>query len=519
LHQGRVWRAFALFLRARKGKGVLLTFCELLLALFPRSGLFAVFIKEDAMSAQLTRRTFLSGAAFASLGLMLAACAPAAPTAAPAKPAEAKPAAPAAPTAVPAKKEPVTIRFMCRAGADLNPIYQKSLDEDFTTKFPDIKVSLEPAPDGWTEKLLAAMVAGNAVDIFEAWGNIFYNWTDRGLLLDLQPFVDKDMKAEEIATYNDFQWTGLVMKGKRVGMPKYLNIMTMSINKDLYDKYGVKYPADDGNWNYDDYTNQMKALADAVKSKGDKTVWPGWLPMWSWDRFWGPIHSFGGKIVDKKDGKTCMMDSELTQQAMKWAYDISFKTNYHAQPSQMEKKWPGDTLAVGLIASGVDGTYPLSREKLWGEGAKMRWDMRHVPKGPTGKRSILGTTDAWSITKQSKNPQQAWEVTHFMAGPLYQKKVIAGAHGIIPVLKPLMKDFITMCREQKPRMKDVRLEVIDEIVQWGYAEDTPWFCSQVKATDLIIPALQKVFEVGDVGPEYFKEVSKQVNDGQKDCTA
>jgi ABC-type glycerol-3-phosphate transport system substrate-binding protein len=167
----------------------------------------------------------------------------------------------------------------------------------------------------------------------------------------------------------------------------------------------------------------------------------------------------------------------------------------------------------------VDGTYPLSREKTWGEQAKIRWDMRHVPKGPTGKRSVLGTTDAWSITKQTKYPNQAWEVMHFMAGPVYQKNVIATAHGIIPVLKPLIKDFISIVRQQKPRTKDVRLEVIDEIVQWGYAEDGPWYCNTVKATDIIIPALQKVYEVGDVGAEYFKEIAKQVNDAQKDCTA
>lgn len=473
------------------------------------------------MSEKLTRRAFLSGVAVSSLGLALAACAPQAqPTPAPADKSAEKPAQPAAPTSAPAKKEPVTIRFMCRAGADYNPAYQKSLDEDFTAaKFPDIKVSLEPAPDGWVEKLLAAMVAGNAVDIFEAWGNIFYNWTERDLLLDLQPFVDRDMKQDEIATYNDFQWQGLLMKGKRVGMPKYINLMTMSINKDLFDKYGVKYPPEDGNWNYDDYTAMMRQLTEAAKSKGDKNVWAGWLPMWSWDRFWGPIHSFGGKVVDSKYGKTCMLDRDEAQAALKWAYDISFKTNYHAQPSQVEKKWPGDTFGPGLIMSCIDGTYPLSREKVWGEQAKIRWDMRHVPKGPTGKRSVLGTTDAWSVTKQTKYPDQSWKVVHFMAGPLYQKKVIATAHGIIPVLKPLIKDFINIVRTEKPRTKDVRLETIDEIVQWGYAEDTPWFCAQVKATDIIIPALQKVYEVGDVGAEYFKEVAKQVNDSQKDCTS
>ena len=77
------------------------------------------------------------------------------------------------------------------------------------------------------------MVAGTAVDIFQAWGNIFFDWTERDLLLDCQPFVDSTMSDEEVADYNDFQWTGLEMLGIRVGMPKYINIMTVTVNKDI----------------------------------------------------------------------------------------------------------------------------------------------------------------------------------------------------------------------------------------------------------------------------------------------
>ncbi len=473
------------------------------------------------MLKSLTRRGFLTATVITAAGAALAACAPkATPTAAP-KPAE-KPAAQAtaAPTAAPAKKEAVTVRYMCRSGADYLPAVAKNIDEDFTAAaHPDIKVSVEPAPDGWVEKLLAQMVAGTAVDLFEAWGNIFYNWTERDLLLDCQPYVDSTMKQDEIATYNDFQWQGLMMKGKRVGMPKYINVMTLTINKDLFDKYGVEYPPENGDWNHDDYTAMMKKLTEAAKAKGDTGVWGGWLPMWSWDRFWNHIHMFNGQIVDSKYGKTCMMDKPEAQAALKWAYDMSFTWNYHAQPSQVENKWPDQTIANKMVMTAEDGTYPISRNKLFRLDNNIRWDMRHVPKGPTGKRSVLGTTDAFSITKQTKNPDQSWELLHFLSGPIHQEKVIAGSNGIIPVLKPLINKFFQIVREKEPTLNDVRLEVIAEMFEAGYAEDTPWFCDQVAATDIINPALQKVYTVGDVGAEYFIDIAKQVNDSQKACTA
>jgi hypothetical protein len=60
-------------------------------------------------------------------------------------------------------------------------------------------------------------------------------------------------------------------------------------------------------------------------------------------------------------------------------------------------------------------------------------------------------------------------------------------------------------------LEEVRLETINEILEWGYAEDTFWFKNQNEAAEIIQPALEKVFTVGDVGPEYFIEIAEQVD--------
>ncbi|MBC7254488.1 MAG: extracellular solute-binding protein [Chloroflexi bacterium] len=468
-------------------------------------------------SEKLSRRQFVSGVAIAAAGMALAACAPKATPTPEAKPAQQPTAAPAQPTPAPAKKEPVTIRFMSRAGATNLPTYEKVIKERFETEHPDIKVQIEPAPDGWVEKLLAQMIAGTAVDLFQAWGNIFYNWTERGLLLDVQPYVDSTMTDAEIADYNEFQWEGLFMKGIRVGMPKYINIMTLTCNVEMWDEYGVPLPPEDGNYDHDDYTEWMATLTENARSKGNNNVWAGWLPAWSWDRFWNHIHMFDGKIVDQKYGKVCMMDQPEAQAALKWMYDMEWTWNYHAQPAQVENKWFRQAMNAKLVMTCESGTYPINSDRDFQE-AGIKWDMRHVPKGPTGKRSVLGTTDAWSITKQTKYPDQSWELLHFLSGPVFQLEAVVKQEGIIPVLKSLVKDFIKIVREVQPTLNDVRLETISEVLEWGYAEDTPWFCNQTEAVDLIRPALEKVFTTGDADHTYFIEVAKQVTESQKDCT-
>ncbi|HXF60950.1 MAG TPA: substrate-binding domain-containing protein [Caldilineaceae bacterium] len=454
----------------------------------------------------LSRRTFLQGAAASGLGLTLAGCAaPAQPPAGGEQSDEATPAT-----------DVVTIRFMSRAGPDNNPNAQRVLDEDFSSEHSNIKVQLEPAPDDFEQKLLAQMIAGDANDIFEAWGNIFYNWLQRDLLLDVQPYVDRDLSDEAIADYNEFQWTGLVMRGPngdvRVGMPKYINIMTITYNKDLFDKYGVDYPPADGNWDHDDYANMAKQLTEAAAAAGDTGRIGGWLPAWSWDRFWNHVYMFGGRVVNEKYGTECMLGSPESQAGLKWMYDMIWTYNWFARPDQVENQWGDNALAPGFVCFIEDGTYPLNRDRILGE--VMKWDMAHVPVGPTGERTVLGTTDAWSIWKGTSHPDEAWEVLKFMSGPIYQDKQIVRQEGIIPVLKSAIASFIDTVREVNPNLIDVRLETIQEVLDWGYAQDTFWFADQNAAAELLIPALEKVFTVGDVGPEYFIEVCDQVTAAQ-----
>jgi multiple sugar transport system substrate-binding protein len=457
---------------------------------------------------KFSRRSFLRGSALAGVGLALVACAPAGPAATGGEQAAGEAAAPAS--------EQVVVRFMSRAGADNDPNAQRVLDEDFTGANPGIKVQLEPVPDQFVEKLLAQMVAGTAPDIFEAWGNIFFNWTERDLLLDVQPFVDRDLTEEQVSDYNDFQWEGLVMLGKRVGMPKYINVMTVTVNVDLFEKYGVELPPEDGNWDHDDYADTARRLTEAARAAGDEGVWGGWKPAWNWDRFWNTVYMFGGQIVNEKYGTQCMMGSEESQAGFQWMYDMIWTENWFAQPAQVENQFGDNALSPGFVCFIEDGTYPMNRDRRLGEeGAGIRYDIRHVPTGPTGIRSVLGTTDAWSITKGTQHPEEAWKVQSFMSGPIYQDKQIIAQEGSIPVLKSRLATFIDTVRTVRPALENVRLETISELLEWGYAEDTFWFKNQNAAADIIRPALERVYLVGDAGPEYLAEICADVDAAQQ----
>lgn len=448
----------------------------------------------------ISRRTFLKGAALSSAGLAVAACVPVAPTG-------------SSTQSDAAGEEAVSLRLMSNSGIEAIAVYEDLLATDFRSQHENIDVTVEPTPDGWQEKLVAQMAAGAAVDLFEAWGNIFYNWTSRDLVLDLQPFVDAEMTDEEIADFVEFQWEGLEINGVRAGMPRYINLMTMTINVDLFEQYGVELPPEDGEWTWEEYQVMAQQLTDAARSAGEENQWGTYMRPWSWDRFWFWVDMFGGQVVNEKYGTECLLGTPEAQEALQWQYDMYWTWNCSARRDQIEGMWFADALTANMIGMAEESTYPVRIDRLV-DGA-FRWEMRHLPKGPTGERTVLGTTDAWAAWSGTEHPQACWEVLRYMSDGDFQLRGIVDASGQIPVRKSLMGDFITSARELRPNLENVRIETIAEIFEWGYASDAFWFKDQNGAAELIRPALEAIYESGSATPDIFVELAPQVTEAQQ----
>lgn len=452
---------------------------------------------------KLSRRAFLTQAMVAGTGVVLAACAvPIAPTT-----------AGSASSGAAAVEEPTTVRFMSNSGADAVSAFEDLLANDFRGQHPTIEVFVEPTPDGWQEKLVAQMAANAAPDIFEAWGNIIYQWTGRDLVLDLQPYVDRDLTDEEIADFTAFQWEGLEILGVRAGMPRYINLMTESVNVDLFEQYGVDLPPADGNWTWEDYTNMARSLTEAARTAGEENQWGGYMRPWSFDRFWFWVEMFGGKVVNEKYGTQCLLDSDEAQAALQWMYDMYWTENVFARPDQIERMWFADAMSAELIMSAEESTYPVRLDTVF--DGKFRWDMRHLPVGPTGERAVLGTTDCWSLWGGTQAADAAWETVNYMTGSAFQLEGIVTAAGQIPVRQSLQADFIERARSLRPELENVRMETIPEIFEWGYAKDTFWFKDQLAAAELIRPALEAVYISGTETPDIFIELAQQITEQQE----
>jgi multiple sugar transport system substrate-binding protein len=458
---------------------------------------------------RFSRRTFLAwGAAAAGAGA-LAACAPKGATPSPSAPQE------ELPTGAPPAEEKVTIRWMTRVadwgGQEAQLAVPELVKKYFNADYPNIEVAIEPAPPEWVDKLLTAMVAGDAPDVFEAWPDIFHEWVERDLILDLQSFIERDLTDEDIKDYIAAQWEALFINNKRVGMPLYVDLRLESYNKDLFDEYGVPYPPEDGNWTVEDYAATAEKLTKDRDGDGEIDLWGtiiergGWF---YWMRMWG------GDWVDPNDNTKCTLDSEESQAAFWFIWENQWKKspNVFAQPAQVENAWYYEAWVPEMVAMAEKGCYPARTvEEV---GGKFRWDYAHIPKGPKGHKTLVDA-DGWSVWKGTKQPEAAWALAHFNSSPRFQEDVIARIAGAIPTRLSVVSKFISILRESFEELQDVRLEVLKEILEEpGYGGNVRWFKHHLKAMEIIDPAMDLVFTTGEKDPSYFAEICPQVNASQ-----
>jgi multiple sugar transport system substrate-binding protein len=479
------------------------------------------------MKQRITRRGFISmGIALGGIG-MLAACSQAAPspTSAPAQ--APQPTAPqAAPTsgassgsaaATPAAQTSTSavsgsLRWQFRGSADDLKAAQKFVSDTFLKDHPNIKLTIEPAPDNRDEKLIAAMVAGTAPDVFESWTDNVTQFADRGQVMDVDPLVKRDYKADDLKDFYPWQWRDFVLPSHiRFGLPKYVNVMFIWYNKDIFQKAGVKEP--DENWTHDDYAEAAIKLTSKNGSNVD--TWGLYYPVWSWDRYWYKIDAWGGHVVDPQDTTKCLLDEDKAQAALEWSRKLMWDDKAMAQRLLLAGAGQSfnsiDLFASGKFAMVEDGFYPFAMAKSIQK--KINWAYQHTPTGPV-QRKVLGTTDGFVIWKNTKAPDAAWELLKYLAGPDYQRNQVRST-GLLPVRFSVLSDWKKICIQAFPELESVNLDVGPKAMEMGYPGNRTLFKKDAEARQIITPALEKVFVSGGTPVSYFKDVAKQVTDKER----
>lgn len=320
----------------------------------------------------------------------------------------ASPSPSASPSATaPASKEVTgSIRVL---GWFTDDVIKGSLDA-FKAKYPGIKVEYQyPGANNYFDLLKTQLAAGSGPDLMILGGD-FENLANAGYLMDITG-------KEFVSHFNDTGLQATNSKGKQYGIPIDNWFSGLYINKDLFDKQGIKYPIN----SYDD-------LIAAMKKFKDNGIKPITVAGGTKDRdvFRIPTMLTMTDFLSKPENKTFDLDAgsgknnrtfaELTPTVQKWV-DTMVTPGYYTK----------DMLGMGAAQA--------LTEFATGKAAMMyggNWSVADVNKanpdfhgaiipfpGSTPNNGWLlgGVGTSWGVNKNSKSPEAALKWMEFFSSP------------------------------------------------------------------------------------------------------
>ncbi len=469
---------------------------------------------DGSGSDGVNRRAMLKGAAGASAALALAARQRGFTSA------QSTPGATAAPVATPAMNTAASgelrYQLVSSAASEINQT-QAIIDQYFTPLYPNIKVTVEPQPENRDEQLVTSMIGGNAPDVFDTWRDDVAKYADVEQVLDVQPLVDRDFTPEAIADFFDWQWADFVLPNDiRFGLPKYVNMMAIWYNKDLFAQMGITPP--DDTWDHTRYAEVAKQLT--VREGDSVERWGLFFPGYGLDRWSYKLTAFGGNLVDPADNTVAAFGEEPALAASQWIYDLTFVDGANAEFGLLFTGGSGGvantTIAFGQgrLAMVEDGFYPFAiAEQVRATGSAFQWGFAPVPPGPAG-RHVLGTADGFSIWAGSPNQEAAWELVKFLSGPQFQLESTK-ITGYLPCRYSLLDSWAQICTDKYPELADANLEMARTAMDQGYPRNRALFAKDAQAQLTIDAGIQAVLLTGDEEPSYLVGVAEDTTAEQQ----
>jgi multiple sugar transport system substrate-binding protein len=391
---------------------------------------------------------------------------PAAATAAPATDATSAPAAATAAlatdaTSTPAAQgsgKPAEITYMMWGSPEELEVW-KAIVTDFEAVHPDIAVKVEVSDwDSYWNKLKTLYAGDTPPDVFAMDGPLYPDWQSRGVLLNLQPYIDKSpalldgLYPDTLAAYK--------RADGYYGLPRDFQTIVLYYNKDMFDAAKLPYP--DKTWTFEKLRETAKALTKDKNGDGAIDQW-GFSPdLWDMELFWSSaIWGYGGEITSQDYSKTLLGESKARDA---WKYINTMVTVDKSIPGPAAAaEYGGDPFAAGVAAMTTIGHWVVP------EYAKLdfKWDVAPMPTGPAGPATSVNSA-GFVISKASKHPDAAWEFVKFAISQQGQQRLTELGFAI-PVLKSIA---------ESPTFLDQKTAAINEQVfldALAYAHPKPSF--------------------------------------------
>ena len=373
-----------------------------------------------------------------------------------------------------------TITYMMWGSPEELAVWQTIVDE-FQAEHPDIIVNVDVSDwDSYWDKLRTLYAGGTPPDVFAMDAPLYPDWQSRGVLLNLQPYLDQD------PTFLDGFYPVTLEAYKRddgyYGLPRDFQTITLFYNKDMFDAAGVAYPTDE--WTMDDLRTNALALTKDSDGDGVTDQWGFAADLWDMELFWSEaIWGYGGEVINPEYTQT-LLGQDKAVDAWNFMADMMLTDKSMPDPDQ-SAQFGGDPFAAGVAAMTTIGHWVVP------EYAKLdfQWDVAPMPSGPEGRATSVNSA-GFVVAKDSQNPDAAWEFVKYATGPTGQSRLTELGFAI-PVLPSVAESPTYLEQKSAPINHTVFLDALE------YARPKPTFRGYDEWATVVGDGLYNVW-IGDV---------------------
>jgi len=215
-------------------------------------------------------------------------------------------------------RETVTLRVLHWAG-DYEVTTEQAIADRFAEAHPGVRVVVESVVTNYDEKLLTSIASGSPPDVFLLDGPDIPTILDRGLALDLTPYLAR--AGYDPARVFPQVMEGFERNGRVFALPKDFTPMVLYLNLGVFDRFDVEPPPADG-WTWADFLDKARRLTRDVDGDGRTDVYAidfprnlyQWIP-WVW--------SGGGDILSPDGTRASgFLDSAPTVRTFAFLTDL-----------------------------------------------------------------------------------------------------------------------------------------------------------------------------------------------------